>query len=322
MTQRSRAALSHLKFRHLALIEYLLQDGTLRKAARRLSISQPAATAMLTDVETLLGVKLFTRDRQGVAPTPQTLALAPRLRVLLNDFDELGAMLDRLDTGENEVLRVGVVPQAFTVLLPPAVERFRQAGGCYLRTSEGSAQDLLERLLAGDLDCVLGRLPPDMAAQGRDAASLSFINLYEDDVCVVCGPDHPATRLKKPGYASLAQCDWVLQRPSSSVRRALTEAFLRQGLVLPHPVVETPTYIQALDIVASAKLLTAAPRRTAMAYADTGRARVLDLALRVAPMQVCLIVRKSAEQHPQIVRFRAAFEEAATRTTREEVDRA
>lgn len=115
MVQRSLAALSHLKFRHIALIQYLLQEGTLRKAARRLSISQPAATAMLSDIENLLGVQLFTRSRQGVAPTAQTLALAPRLRILMNDFDELGAMLDRLDTGEHEVLRVGVVPQAFTV---------------------------------------------------------------------------------------------------------------------------------------------------------------------------------------------------------------
>ncbi|KDB98895.1 LysR substrate-binding domain protein, partial [Bordetella bronchiseptica D993] len=101
------------------------------------------------------------------------------------------------------------------------------------------------------------------AGMGRDIASLTFVNLYEDDVCVVCGPDHPAARLKKPGYARLAQCDWVLQRISSSVRQALTEAFLRQGLLLPHPVVETPTYTQALDIVAATRLLTAAPRHTA-----------------------------------------------------------
>lgn len=308
MTQRSRSSLSHLKFRHLALIEYLLQEGTLRKAARRLNISQPATTAMLNDIESLLGVQLFTRNRQGVVPTVATSTLAPRLRILLNDFDELGATLDRLEMGEHEVLRIGVVPQAFTVLLPSAIARFRQAGGCYLHTVESSAQDLLERLLTGELDCVLGRLPPDMGKLGPDIASLTFVNLYEDDVCIVCGPDHPALKLKKVGYARLAQWDWVLQRASSSVRRALTEAFLRQGIVLPHPVVETPTYIQALDIVASTQLLTAAPRRTAMAYARTGHVRILDLALRVAPMQVCLIVRKSAEKHPQIVRFRATFE--------------
>lgn len=308
MVQRPRATLFHLKFRHLALIEYLLQDGTLRKAARRLNISQPATTSMLTDIEDLLGVRLFIRNRQGVTPTPATLTLAPRLRVLLNDFDEFGTMLERLETGENEVLRVGAVPQAFTVLLPHAVERFRNAGGCYLHTSEGSAQDLLERLMAGELDCILGRLPTDTGKWALDMGALSFVHLYEDDICVVCGPDHPATRLKKLSYARLAQYEWVLQRNSSSVRRALNEAFLRHSLVLPHPAVETPTYTQALDMVAAAGLLTAAPRRTAMAYASTGRVRVLDFPLRVAPMQVSLIVRKSVETHPQIVRFRATFE--------------
>jgi DNA-binding transcriptional LysR family regulator len=309
MVPRSAASLSHLKFRHLDLIEYLLQDGTLRKAARRLNVSQPAATAMLNDLESLLGVTLFTRNRQGVVPTPQVLTLAPRLRILLSDFDEFAALLGRIDTGEHEVLRVGVVPQAYAVLLPPAIQRFRRAGGCYLQTSEGSAQDLLDRLLAGELDCVLGRLPSDMGRLGRSMTTLTFVNLYEDDVCIVCGPDHPASRVKKPSYARLAAADWVLQRASSSVRRALSEAFLRQGLILPHPVVETPTYVQALDIVAADELLTAAPRRTALAYARTGRVRVLDLSLRVAPMQVCLIMRKSTESHPQIARFREAFDQ-------------
>ena len=68
-------SLSHLKFRHLMLVEFLVRHGTLHKAARLLNISQPAATGMLNDLEQLLGISLFTRSRLGVAPTPSAQAL-------------------------------------------------------------------------------------------------------------------------------------------------------------------------------------------------------------------------------------------------------
>ena len=51
------------------LIDYLREFGTLHKAANALNIGQPAATAMLSDLEALLGVALFERSHRGVKPT-------------------------------------------------------------------------------------------------------------------------------------------------------------------------------------------------------------------------------------------------------------
>ena len=85
------------------------------------------------------------------------------------------------------MLRVGVVPQAFTVLLPRAIEGFRQACGCHLHYGGRQRKSLLRGLLAGELDYVLAPAA-DVGKLGRDIAPLTFVNLYEDDVCVGAGP--------------------------------------------------------------------------------------------------------------------------------------
>lgn len=300
-------ALSHLKFRHLLLIELLIEQGTIHKAARQLNVSQPAATAMLNDLEGLLGMQLFVRSRQGVTPTENAQALLGRVRTILNEFDELSALIGRVASGRSSLLRVGVVPQAFIAYLPKAIDLFRHAGGCAIRTHEGTARELLDMLIAGELDCVIGRLPTAGSALAQAASQLSFVNLYQEEICIVVGPDNPAVGDTDISYEALALRQWVMQRPDSAVRAALAETFLRHGVQLPEPVVETSTYIQNMAIVAQSNLFTVAPRRAAAVHQERGLVRILDVALDVAPMQVCLIRRNSSQRDPALSLFQQAF---------------
>lgn len=307
MSTRSPLALSHLKFRHLMLIELLIREGTLRKVARHLNVSQPAATAMLNDLEDFIGLQLFVRNRQGVLPTEQTMAVASRVHTILNEFDELMSAIRRVAAGSDAMLRLGVVPQAFIRYLPKAIDLFQQEGGCSIRTREATSQELLELLLEGELDCVVGRLPSEGACLKAAAARLNFVDLYTDEVCVVVGPHNPAAAMTKVSYQFLAQCSWVMQRPQSGVRQALTEAFLRKGIFMPDPVIETSSYIQNLSIVANSGLFTVAPRSAAQAHQALGLVKILNIRLEVSPMQVCLITRKSSAGNSQLACFKEAF---------------
>ncbi|OZI66650.1 LysR family transcriptional regulator [Bordetella genomosp. 11] len=310
MPSHSPMVLSHLKFRHLLLIESLIEHGSIHKAARQLNVSQPAATAMLNDLENLVGMPLFVRSRQGVTPTANTQALLGGMRTILNEFDHLSSVIGRLAAGRSALLRVGVVPQAFIAYLPKAIGLFRRAGGCAIRTHESTARQLLEMLVAGELDCVVGRLPNASAALAHAAGQLSFVNLYEEEICIVVGRDNPAITQAGMDYKTLARCEWALQRPDSAVRAALAEAFLRHGVQPPEPVVETSTYIQNLAIVAQSGLFTVAPRRAAAVHQELGLVRILDMRLDVVPMQVCLIHRKASERDPTLSLFQQAFLES------------
>jgi len=308
MTSHSPLVLSHLKLRHLKLIELLIQEGTMRKVAKQLNVSQPATTAMLNDLEEFIGLRLFARNRQGALPTDQAMAIAPRIQIILNEFDELASAIRRTAAGGDTVLRLGVVPQAFIHYLPKAIDLFlQQAGSCPIKTREATSRELLGLLMEGELDCVVGRLPSEGPSLKAAAASLNFVDLYKDEVCVVAGPGNPAAAMDKVSYQFLAQCNWVMQQPDSRIRLALTEAFLRKGIFLPEPVIETSSYVQNLSIVANSGLFTVAPRSAAQAYEALGLVKIMKIRLEVSPMQVCLITRKSSAGHQQLACFKKAF---------------
>ena len=58
-----------IKFRHLQCFLAVAEHGSLQKAAVTLSITQPAVSKTLKELEALLAVRLFERGRRGAVPT-------------------------------------------------------------------------------------------------------------------------------------------------------------------------------------------------------------------------------------------------------------
>jgi DNA-binding transcriptional LysR family regulator len=315
MRAPSPLSLSHLKFRHLVLVLHLLEFRNIHKAAQHLNISQPAASAMLANLESLLGFRLFARSRQGVVATKEAFALAERARSMVNEFDALVQNVERLRETSLPLLRVGVVPQAFADYLPEAFEHFRKTGGnAALKTQEGTARQLVGLLFEGLLDCVVGRLASGSLATGQDMAELSFTRLYDEQICVIEGTAEAI--VKRPSYAKLAKREWVLQRRDSSVRRELTDAFLRRGHMLPEPVVETTNYLQNLAIVGKSNYCSVAPRRAVEMYLQVGSVRIVNIPLDIAPMPVSFIMRKTAASNANLALLRDSFAHVAQSAAR------
>lgn len=293
------------------LVDSLVELGTLHKAAARLNISQPAASAMLNDLEGLVGFPLFERDQRGAHVTPQGQQLLDKVRTLLHEFDDFTGALERVRSGHTPALRVGLVPQAYATHLPVAIEAFRERGGTTVRAEEGTSRQLLQRLLAGDLDCVIGRLPSTGLPEDSHMERLEFEDLYAEQICVVAGTasgsDDPG-----PPYTLewLAAREWVLQRRDSSVRNAFSEMFLRRGLVPPSPVVETTNYMQSLALLVRSPYYTVAPRDAANVQQRLGHARILDMTVDVAPMQVSFIHRRACQASTQLALFRDCFRQS------------
>ena len=307
MNAPSRSALYHLKFRQLVLIDRLVELGTLHKAARALNVSQPAATAMLSDLEATFGFRLFDRSHRGVRPTANGQRMLDSVRTLLHEFHAFAETVQRVGEGRERMLRMGVVPQAFATYLPRTIERFRALGGCAVKTQEGTAMQLLGLLWDGHLDGVIGRLPSAGLPDGMDAARLRFENLYAESICIVAG-NHPAIPDPLPNDCEgLARQPWVLQRRDSSVRQALNAAFLRQGLQPPTPVVETTNYLQSLLLVAHAGYFTIAPRSPSLRQQEAGAVRILEIDLDLPPMQVSFICRSASDENAQLNLFRESF---------------
>ena len=69
MASIDRVLRSNIKLRHLQLIVALDQFRHLGRTAEFMSVSQPAVSRMLTEVESMLGLQLFDRSSRGTVPT-------------------------------------------------------------------------------------------------------------------------------------------------------------------------------------------------------------------------------------------------------------
>jgi molybdate transport repressor ModE-like protein len=68
--------------RQLRAFEAVARSKSIGVGAKELGLSQPAVTQMLTQLETVLGVTLLERRRNGSFPTPLGSVLLPRVQRL------------------------------------------------------------------------------------------------------------------------------------------------------------------------------------------------------------------------------------------------
>src|SRR5882724_3421997 len=78
---------SRLKMRQVRLLVALDEHRNMHRAAASLSVTQPAATRLLGDLEKLLGLRLFERSARGVTPNAYGESMVRHARMILSALD-------------------------------------------------------------------------------------------------------------------------------------------------------------------------------------------------------------------------------------------
>ncbi|AWL40531.1 MULTISPECIES: LysR family transcriptional regulator [Streptomyces] len=140
--------------RHLRVLCAIADTGSLRQAARRLGVSQPALTTQLQRIERSVGAALFSRERTGCRPTLLGRAVLSRARPLVDGMSTLveAALAEaeaarsggpRLRIGSTASRVIGGWLRRLRVRLPDADISLRV---------DVSARELLRTVAAGRLD--------------------------------------------------------------------------------------------------------------------------------------------------------------------------
>ncbi len=247
-----------LRLRHLELMVALADEGTMRAAAGRLHLSQPALSKMLAEVEAGFGARLFERSPQGVSPNALGQAVIYRARVMLGELARGKDEVDALRTGAEGVLRLGTL--SVTAAVPRAVARLRERiPGARVQIHEGRVRDMIRRLLDGELDCVFGAVTPELLTS--DLLSLLRPEvLLKDELCVLCATDHALARHRRLRWADLHAVPWIAPPKDTLVRQAFMTAFLNEGLSPPEPAIEVLSSVTVSSLLRLAPALLAAVR--------------------------------------------------------------
>jgi len=135
----------------------LAEHGSFSRAAEALGIGQPTLSRSIRDLESQIGLTLFTRASRGVSPTDfgyLFLKQAALVSGQVQDLEREIALAKGLHSGE---LAVGFGPYPYNLLFPPALPRFMACQPALrLRVQVDSLEVLGHALRQRTLDLVVG----------------------------------------------------------------------------------------------------------------------------------------------------------------------
>lgn len=145
-----------MDFKQLLAVVTVAESGSVTRAAHLLHLVQPAVSRQISSLEEELGVALFERTRQGMAPTPAGAAFVVRARRILSELERARAESRPSREQVTGIATVGLLGSVETLLAGPLVETVRRKHpGIELRLATGYSGHLQTWLDAGDLDVTL-----------------------------------------------------------------------------------------------------------------------------------------------------------------------
>lgn len=289
--------------RQLRYFEALARHGHFGRAADDCSISQPALSVQIRDLEESLGAELFERAARQVRLSAFGEEFLLRVRDILRSVDELGDLARAHRKQLVGRLRIGVIPTVAPYLLPGMISALtRENADLDIHVRETVTPKLLQELAEGRLDTAIVALPvsePAMTEMPLFEENFVLVRPREDADKPV--PDRDMLRemrllLLEEGHCfreqALSFCDMGAVRPreildGSSLSTLVQMVGAGIGVTLI-PEIAMPVETRSAD-VSIARFADPQPSRTiGMIWRKTSPiakqlSEVADMVRRVAP---------------------------------------
>ncbi|NZD50860.1 LysR family transcriptional regulator [Rhizobium leguminosarum] len=234
-----------LKLNHLRMIVAIEDSGQISAAAEVLNISQPAASRMLSEMESITKTSLYERVARGVVLTTFGAALARRARKILLELREASREIGELKSGKGGSVFIGSVTAPAMSLVVPAINKVRKAyPGIEINIQVETSNVLARELLAARHDFIIGRIPDDLNPRLFEVTEIGI-----ERACLIVRSRHPLMKQKSSSLSDVRDYDWVFQPPGTLLRRTIEDVFLSQGVALPENIVNTSSLLLTCAII-------------------------------------------------------------------------
>lgn len=291
MTRRTKSSPRlHLTTRQLDLLVHLEEDACLSRAANAAGLTQSAASKVLRQIETTLDVKLFERHPRGVTPTRYGEIVLRHAHVALAELGLASEEIAALKSGLTGKAAVGTVTYPGTSLVPLAVTRMKQRhADIVINVDVDSSKQLLQRLLHGSLDIVVGGVHD---SDGAD--EVVYEPLAGDEPhAIIASARHPLAGRKDLGLENLIEQPWILPPTGSLLRDRVTARLVEQGLPLPTNIVETASLPVITALLEQSNMVAAVPEEAVQASCKAGLLTILVSNLPLGVGAFGLITRRN-----------------------------
>lgn len=246
----------------LVVLDVLLDERSVSRAAQRLNLSQPAVSGALKRLRETFQDPLFVRSRQGIRPTPQALELIGPVKTVLQEIDTILSVAGFTPDTADSVFTIAATDYAQMTFLAPLMQLVhREAPNIRFSIVSTDIRRMPEQFDRQEIDFAI--TVPEMSPTNANA-----MELFEDRYVCAVSPGHSATR---GGLSLDAFCDLdhVLVTPSSDGFFGPTDDALAKLGRQRRVSVSVPNFLSLPSILAASDFITVAPERVLKPFADS-----------------------------------------------------
>lgn len=235
----------------LLRLAVLIKEGSFRKAADTLGITQPALSQSIAQLEDEVGVQLITRSARGVHPTLYGEALYGHARIIDSELVKATQQIENLFAGSSGSLLVGsptgggmfIVAQALAALMAERPE-------VNIRVIENvQVEELISQLHDRAIDLVVCPKLPDIALRGARS-----IRLFQTRRVLCVRKGHPMA--DNPTIENLRTYPFVCPPDDMGILSDIKSIFSLAGHAMPEKLIVSNSISLAKDMVLSSDAFT------------------------------------------------------------------
>jgi len=240
---------------NIALLRQFLavaKGGSISAGAAALAMSQPAVTKAIHRLEDELGVRLFERRARGIALTRFGEALLRHAKLIETEWSFAQAEIGAFRAGHAGRLRIGGGPFFGAALLPQAIARLHERfPRLRIDLRIGVNTNMLPRLLDGDVDVLVGRLPEEELP-----AHVVHRHVADLRLGLIASRGHPLAGKRKTDSRALSAYPFVVYQEDREGIAGMIAALARAGARPPQVVVESTSLLAVFQLLRSGPYLS------------------------------------------------------------------
>ena len=274
----------------LRVFDEVMAEGSLTRAARNLSLTQPAVSNALRRLRETLGDELVQRSGQGMAPTPRARAIWPAVREALAQLQSSLIPNEFLPAEANTSFVLAMSDATAAELIPGLTETLeKQAPRVTLRVVPLTTRDPRSMLDEEACDLAVGYFPSmlaDLTARTQSGEPQPFFHqrLYTGEYVCVMRKDHPLAQGPLTIDAFCAARHMLVSfsgRAYGLIDEALARVNRSRRVVLT-----VNQFFTTGSVVAHSDLLAVMPRHFVQVTGFAPQLAVHELPFDVPPIQV------------------------------------
>lgn len=238
-----------MELRHLRYFQALAATLNFTRAAEKSHVTQSTLSHQIKQLEEELGVPLFERVGKKVLLTEAGETLLDQIGPAMRMIDEATWHIKDASEVVKGTIRVGATHSFNIRLVPDCVAAFlNRHPSIKVVVEELSGNEITERLKQDQIDLGISYRP-------RDQTDLHFEPLYNEELKLAVGKNHPLAKRKKIRMVELQMVRMTLLPAYFSTRQILDECFAA-ARVEPQVVVELNSVMPMVELVKKTDLAT------------------------------------------------------------------